>query len=88
MKITFSQIRNLPHSRIVNPIKFALLQLTCESLLDQCIFASGTPVSKLYLPNAGMLCPNPGHADWGVRVVSRNVIKSQHLWQASHLLPA
>ena len=27
-------------------------------------------------------------SDWGVFVVSRNVIKSQHLWLASHALPA
>ena len=27
-------------------------------------------------------------SDWGICVVSRNVIKSQHLWLASHALPA
>ena len=52
------------------------------------IFISSTqfPYKHTYADNIVTSVMFESRSDWGVRVVSRNVIKSQHLWQASRAI--
>ena len=59
-------------------------------MLTGTIFISLTqsPYTHIYADNIAQVCNVRIQVRVGVRVVSRNVIKSQHLRQASHVLPA